>query len=195
MSRKRTDPRRRGRPRSPEVERAILEAALAVLADAGWDGLTMEAIAERGGVGKAAIYRRWDSKAGVLAAAVDLLVRGIRIPDTGSIRGDLLALMHGAVDLYSGQSGRLMPGLIAAMAREPSVAAAVRHGFLVPRRAALRAVLERGVARGELRADLDRELALDVMGGPLFYRLLVTGGPIDRTLAEGTVEVMLRGFS
>jgi hypothetical protein len=88
-----------------------------------------------------------------------------------------------------------MPSLVDAMSRDVELARAVREGFLAGRRAALRAVLERGVERGDLRADLDFELALDVLGGPLFYRLLVTGGPIDGQLAAGVVELILRGFA
>jgi hypothetical protein len=88
-----------------------------------------------------------------------------------------------------------MPGLVEAMSRDAALARTVRDGFLARRRAALRLVLERGVERGDLAAGLDAELALDVLGGPLFYRLLVTGGPIDDALAEGVVELILRGFA
>jgi AcrR family transcriptional regulator len=88
----------------------------------------------------------------------------------------------------------VMPGLVDAMSRDVELARTVREGFLAERRAALRAVMERGVERGDLRADLDPELALDVLGGALFYRLLITGGPIDRQLADGVVELILRGF-
>jgi len=103
--------------------------------------------------------------------------------------------MRNAIRVYRGptQAG-VMPGLIEAMRRDPPLANAVREGFLARRRAALRAVLERGVARGDLRGDLDYELALDVFAGPLFYRLLVTGGPIDRRLADGVADLVLRGF-
>jgi hypothetical protein len=80
------------------------------------------------------------------------------------------------------------------MSRDPRLARAVRTGFLARRRAALKEVVERGAARGDLRADLDHELVLDVFGGPLFYRLLITGGPIDERLAEGVVDLVLRGF-
>jgi AcrR family transcriptional regulator len=184
-----------GRPRSPETHRAILRAALEVLADAGWSGFTMQGVAARAGVGKAAIYRRWESREAVVAAAVEGMVSEIGLADTGSIRGDLLELMCRAVRLYGGEAGRLMPGLVSAMAQHEEVATAVRKVFLAPRRAALREVLERGVARGELRADIDRDLALDFLGGPLFYRLLITGGPLDETLAEGTVDVMVRGLA
>jgi hypothetical protein len=81
------------------------------------------------------------------------------------------------------------------MARKPELAKAVREGFLTRRRAALSEVLRRGVERGDLRPDLDVELALDVLGGPLFYRLLITGGPIDEQLAEGIADLVLRGFA
>ncbi|MEQ9569795.1 MAG: TetR/AcrR family transcriptional regulator [Longimicrobiales bacterium] len=187
--------RRSGRPRSEQTHQAILEAALQILADQGWSGFTMQGIADRAGVGKAAIYRRWKSREAVLIAAVERIVSEVGLPSTGSIRGDLLELMQRAVALYRGDSGRLISGLVSAMAQHEGVAVAVREAFLAPRRAALREVLERGVDRGELRPDIDRELALDFLGGPLFYRLLITGGPLDEALAEGTVDVMLRGLS
>jgi hypothetical protein len=88
-----------------------------------------------------------------------------------------------------------MPALVAAMNRDPALARATREGFLASRRAALREVVARGIDRGDLRPDLDVELALDALGGPLFYRLLVTGGPIDMNLARGVVDLLLRGFA
>ncbi len=184
-----------GRPRSRKVHRAILSATLALLAEEGWAGLTMEGIAERAGVGKAAIYRRWRSLDAVLIDAVDGMVGEIRIPDTGSIRADLEALMRQAVALYRGRPGRLMPGLVSAMAGHVEVARAVRDGFLAVRRQALAEVLRRAGARGELREDVDLELTLDFLAGPIFYRLLVTGAQIDDRLAEGTVDILLRGLA
>jgi AcrR family transcriptional regulator len=88
-----------------------------------------------------------------------------------------------------------MPSLVEAMSRDAELARLVRERFLAGRRAALRAVLERGIERGDLRVGLDIDLALDVLGGPLFYRLLITGGPIDEQLAEGIVELILHGFA
>src|SRR5262245_31912713 len=87
-----------------------------------------------------------------------------------------------------------MPNLVGAMARKPELARAIRDGFLAGRRAALSEVLRRGVERGDLRPDLDVELALDVLGGPLFYRLLITGGPIDEQLAVGVADLIMRGL-
>lgn len=185
---------RRGRPRSDRVHRAILQAALRLLREAGWSGFTVEGVAQRAGVGKAAIYRRWTSREAVLAAAVAAVVSEITIPDSGSAREDLLELMRQAVSLYRGDAGRMMPGLASAMAEHAEVATAVRVGFLGTRRAALMEVVDRGIARGELRPDIDRELTLDFLGGPLFYRLLITGGDLDDDLTEGTVDILLRGI-
>jgi AcrR family transcriptional regulator len=186
-----------GRPRDARADRAILEATLELIAELGVHGFRTEDVAARAGVGKGAIYRRYRSKDDLVMAAVAALVsEEIAVPDTGSTRADLLALMREAVELYSGSlAARLMPNLVGAMAQRPELAHAVRDGFLAGRRAALTEVLRRGVARGDLRPDLDLELALDLLGGPLFYRLLITGGPIDEELAEGVADLILRGFA
>ena len=191
-----TTPRSLGRPREERADRSIVRATLELIAEHGVGDLRMDDIAKRARVGKATIYRRYRAKDEVVTAAVAALVSDITVPDTGSTQRDLLELMRSAVDVYSGSvEAAAMPSLVDAMSRDVELARAVRDGFLAGRRAALCAVLERGVQRGDLRADLDFELALDVLGGPLFYRLLVTGGPIDRALAEGVVELILRGFA
>jgi AcrR family transcriptional regulator len=184
--------RLRGRPRDTRADRAILDATLELIAERGVYEFRTEDVAVRARVGKGAIYRRYRSKEELVAAAVEALVEEeILVPDTGSTRGDLLALMREAVALYRGsRAARVMPNLIGAMAQKPELAHAVRDGFLARRRTALAAVVRRGVERGDLRSDLDVELALDVLGGPLFYRLLVTGGPIDDDLAEGVVDLI-----
>jgi AcrR family transcriptional regulator len=185
-----------GRPRDERADRAILRATLELIAKHGVPALRMDDVADRAGVGKATIYRRHRSKEELVTAAIAALVSEIEVPDTGSTRGDLLALMQNAVGVYRASvEAAVMPSLVDAMSRDAALARTVREGFLAGRRAALGAVLERGVGRGDLRVDLDLELALDVLGGPLFYRLLVTGGPIDRQLADGVVELILRGFA
>ncbi len=185
-----------GRPRDERADRAILAATLELMAEKGAHDLRMEDVADRAGVGKATIYRRHRSKDELITAAVAALVSEITVPDTGSTRHDLLALMRNAIEVYRGSvHAAVMPSLVEAMSRDAELARLVREEFLARRRAALRAVLERGMDRGDLRADLDRELALDVLGGPLFYRLLITGGPINEQLAEGVVELILRGFA
>jgi AcrR family transcriptional regulator len=185
-----------GRPREARADRAILAAALELIAEGGVPNLRMDHVAARAGVGKAAIYRRYRSKDELVAAAVAAMVSEIAVPDTGSTRGDLLALMRDAVKVYAGPvAARAMPSLVEAMSRDAGLATAVRGGFLAGRRSALQAVLERAVDRGDLRPEIDVALALDVLAGPLFYRLLVTGGPIDEQLAAGVVDLILRGFA
>jgi AcrR family transcriptional regulator len=185
-----------GRPREQRADRAILDATLREIAEHGLGDLRIDDVAERARVGKATIYRRYRSKDELVAAAVTSLVSDISIPDSGSTEDDLRELMRNAVRVYRGSlEAGVMPGLVDAMSRDPGLARAVRQGFLKRRRAALAAVLERGVERGDLRPDLDLELALDVLGGPLFYRLLITGGPIDNKLADGVADLILRGLA
>jgi AcrR family transcriptional regulator len=191
-----TAPRLVGRPRDERADRAMLSATLELMAENGAHDLRVDDVAGRAGVGKATIYRRYRSKDELITAAIAGLVSEIAIPDTGRTRADLLALMRSAVGVYRGSvEAAVMPSLVEAMSRDAELARLVREGFLARRRAALRVVLERGIGRGDLRGDLDLELALDVLGGPLFYRLLITGGPIDEQLAEGVVELILRGFA
>ena len=185
-----------GRPREARLDGAIPAATLELIAEVGIHDFRMEDVAERAGVGKAAIYRRFRSKDELVAASVAALVSEITIPDTGSTREDLMALMGEAVAVYRDPiKAGVMPSVVGAMRQRPELARALREGFLAQRRAALRAVLDRGVVRGDLRPDLDVELALDVLGGALFYRLLVTGGPIDAKLAEGIADLVLRGYA
>jgi AcrR family transcriptional regulator len=186
----------RGRPREARTDRAILGAALELIAEPGIHQFRMDDVADRAGVGKGAIYRRYRSKDELVTAAIAALVSEITVPDTGSTQADLLTLMREAVEVYTGPlAPRLMPNLVGAMSARPELARTVRDIFLVRRRAALREVLERGIERGDLRPDLDLEFALDVLGGPLFYRLLITGGPIDEQLAQHVTELILRGFA
>jgi AcrR family transcriptional regulator len=188
--------RRLGRPRDTRADRAIVDAALELIADLGVHAFRMDDVAERARVGKAAIYRRYASKDELVVAAVAALVSDIAVPNTGSTREDLVALMREAVAVYADPvAAGVMPSLVGAMRGRPELAQAVREGFLAQRRQALRTVLDRGVARGDLSADLDADLALDVLGGALFYRLLITGGPLDDHLADGIADVILRGFA
>jgi AcrR family transcriptional regulator len=185
-----------GRPREARADRAIRAAALELMAEHGVHSVRMDDVASRAGVGKATIYRRYRSKDELVIDAVGGIVDEIEVPDTGSTAADLQVLMRDAVELYSGsRAARLMPSVVDEMSRNPEFAAVARERFLSGRRAALHEVFERGVRRGDLRSDLDVELALDVLAGPLFYRLLITGGPIDERLAVNVVDLILRGFA
>lgn len=185
-----------GRPRSEEAHAAILAAAVALTREVGYDAVTMDGIAARAGVGKATVYRRWAGKETLVAEAIDRMVRGIPDPDTGTTRGDVMALVTVSLSMYADPAtGPLLTGLVAAMARSARIAAAVRGGFVAAYREALARALRRGVARGELRADVDLEAAMDLLGGPFLYRYLLTGAPLDQALADQVVDVVLRGLA
>ena len=169
---------------------------MALIREVGYDAVAMDAIAARAGVGKATVYRRWASKEALVVEAVGRIVRAIPVPDSGTAEGDLLLLLRSAVRMYQDPaSAMLLSGLVAAMARSAPIAEAVRTGFVATWREAVRRVLERGQARGELRRGLDLELAIDLLGGALFYRYLLTGGPVDERLTRGVVDAVLRGLA
>jgi AcrR family transcriptional regulator len=197
MERRRlVSPRRPGRPRSEEAHSAILTAAISLIREVGYDALAMDAIAARAGVGKATVYRRWATKETLVADALERIMRSIPVPDTGTTEGDLREMMRSSLGMYRDPATKgLLSGLIAAMARSERIAQAVRSGFLATRREALLQVLKRGVARGDLQERLDFELAMDLLSGPLLFRMFITGGRIDERLTRDVVKVVLRGLA
>jgi AcrR family transcriptional regulator len=170
------DTRRPGRPRSPEAHAAILRAALELAVEGGLRGLSMEAIAARAGVGKATIYRRWNSKEALFAEAIGSIALNPEIPDTGSARGDFEAASGAAVDRMAPEAFRVLPRLMADAADDPELLEALHEALVRPRRAAIGTIVRRGVERGELRADLDVDLACDMLIGPLIARVLLSAG-------------------
>lgn len=185
-----------GRPRSEAAHAAILAAAIATVRDVGYDATTMDGIAERAGVGKATLYRRWESKEPLIADALAGIARAFPMPDTGSTRDDLAQVLRGSLGMYRDPATRgLLSGLIAAMARSPMIAGAVRGGFLAARTQLLHAVLARGVERGELRADVDLSVAMDVLRGPLLMRAMLSGDRIDEPFVTGVIDLVWRGLA
>lgn len=190
------EPRPRGRPRSAAAHDAILGAAIELIREVGYDAVTMDGVATRAGVGKATVYRRWKTREALVADAIGRIVQAMTVPDTGSVEGDLLVLLRGNAMLYADPASRaLLSGLVAAMARSAPIAAAVRSSFMAARHAAMRRILDRGVARGELRRGLDVELALALLNGAPFYRYLMAGDEVDDRLVRGTVRVVVRGLA
>jgi AcrR family transcriptional regulator len=176
-----TPSRRPGRPRSPEADRAILSTALELLAEEGLQGLRMEGVAARAGVGKTTIYRRFASAHELAAAALATLTTtlGPRV-DTGSVDGDLRAQLQRRVDLApSTRWNLLMPRLVVEAAGDPELHALVRRVLIDPERAAIVEIVRRGIARGELRRELDPELVTDALIGPLVYRVLIEAGDVS----------------
>ncbi len=179
-----------GRPRSAEADQAILQAALELLAETGYAALTMERVRERSGVGKATLYRRYGSKEELVRAAIVHLNSDIPMPeDTGSMVGDFAATAQ-VVLAGAARTGALtlMPRLLSEVAGNPDMHALFSEHLVEPRRRVVRGIVERAKARGEIRADVDPELAVDLMVGPVIYRLIISGG--DPTALGDPAELL-----
>jgi AcrR family transcriptional regulator len=181
-----------GRPRSATSTQAILDATLVLLAEQGFTGMSVDEIARRARAGKDTLYRRWPSKVALVIDAIDsLAAEQVLVPDTGELRQDLLSFVTDSIDLLTTDFGRIVAGLVGEATRNPELAEAF-HGFWASRRRAGRQLLERAMSRGELRPDTNLELGLDLVLGPVFYRLLVSGAALDRGFAGELVEQTLQ---
>ncbi len=189
-------PARRGRPRSQEADRAILEAAALILAERGLSGMSIEEVAARAGVGKTTIYRRWTSRG---ALALDAFLSEFQgqqpLPDTGTLRGDLLAALRAWIRSVTRTSaGPTLASLIAEAQRDPQLGAAWRDRVVEQLRAQHRIMLNRAVARGEIPAGIDQEVVLDLIFGAAYHRLLHGHQPLTDSFARKVVDVVMAGI-
>jgi AcrR family transcriptional regulator len=162
-----------GRPRSAKSHQAMLQAALELLAEVGFDAISIEAIAARAGVGKTTIYRRYSSKAELVADAIESIREEIIIPDTGSLWGDMDALVQSAAQISLNPLGRQTVAMIISSATSNSEFAQIYwRKYLQPRRNAFAVVLERAKARQEIQPDLDPDLVFDTMSGIMLYAMI-----------------------
>jgi AcrR family transcriptional regulator len=174
-----------GRPRDPEVDRRIAQAALELFADAGWAGFAMEPVARRAGVGKASLYLRWSSKEALLTDAVTLRMARVADVDTGTLHGDLVELATQMLDIYAGDTSRAALRLGLEAAAIPGVAEhyeAMRRAQML----AARAIVRRGIERGELAAGTSVTLLLDTLVGGAMMHALSTPPEKRADLARNT---------
>jgi AcrR family transcriptional regulator len=186
----------RGRPRSQEADRAILAAAVQLLAERGLAAMSIEEVAARAGVGKTTIYRRWPSK-GLLA--LDAFVTSFReqqpLPDTGTLRGDLVAALRAWVrTVTETPMGPMLTGLIAEAQHDAELHAAWRDRVTEPLRSQRRIILDRAIARGEIPASVDQEVVLDLLFGSAQHRLLLGHLPMTEDFIYKVVDVILGGI-
>jgi len=188
--------RRPGRPRSERADQAIIDAALGLFAESGPEGLCIERVAARAGVGKATIYRRWPGKEDLLLDAIATLKAPLPEPAGRSVREDLVTLL-GAMCQESGdpRRAREFALLLGEGAKYPRLMARYVETVLEPRREVVRAVLRRGMASGELRPDLDVEAALFMLIGAVVARRGHEQQLIPAGYAERVVDELLRGLS
>jgi AcrR family transcriptional regulator len=186
-----------GRPRSDEADRALLAAARELLAAHRPGEVSMEAIAARAGVSKATLYRRWGSLEEVGLALLEQMTETTApVGDLGDTRAELVAVVGRTIERLTDTSmGRVIQCLISPWITEPALHARFKERVIDRRREEVRGVLERGIARGDLRPDLDAELGADALVGPVFYRLVLSAEALDPALAERIVDGMLGGWA
>jgi AcrR family transcriptional regulator len=183
---------RTGRPRSTEADAAIHEAALALLAEGGFEALTMEALAQRAAVSKPTLYRRYHSPAEVaLGLVAQLDAQAVPVFDSGDLRADLLGVARGLVRLLRRSPfGGFVASLVGAQAAHPELAAATRE-YVEHRRVVVQQVIERGVERGELPPGTDAHYVLDLLLAPFYFRHLISNDPLDDAFAGRVVDSVL----
>ena len=165
-----------------------------MLGEGGYAGLRLDALAARAGVAKTTILRRWPSKAAIAAAAVErLALQTIDVPQSGTLRGDLHALLTSAVTVFTDGQGGFVPRLIRESGHHPEIANLI-DTVIHTRRLAYRRVLGHAIARHELDPDVDQDLLIDLLIGPIWTRLLITHDPITKTLINEIVDAITRAF-
>lgn len=178
--------------RGPARYQAILDATLDVLSETGFENLTIDAVASRARASKATIYRNWDGKAPLVADAITRW-HGMRFhaPDTGSLRGDLLALCRLLHAKINSRQGSMFVGLLRTIQEDPQLAERLRAQTHCHATAAYSAIIERAVSRGEISACPDPQLVLTIAPALMFFRKLFTGDPVDEQLLERIVDEIL----
>jgi AcrR family transcriptional regulator len=184
--------------RAERSKQAILDATRELLAEGDVGALTIEAVAARSGVAKTTIYRRWRDKweLALDAVMIDMLPGFANPDDVGDTRKELITFVNSVVKIWSTPPfGPAMQALVSEIATQPELAREYRERVVEPRRDQLAPVIERGIRRGDLRPDTDARLVHEFLVGPILYRLLLSGGPLDRKLGTQLVDAILEGLS
>lgn len=188
--------RARGRPRSARTDRAILDAARRLLEAGPVSALTMEAVAAEANVAKTTLYRRYRSKESLaLAVLAEMARQQVPVPDLGDTRSELVHAVHDtARTMTTTIAGRTIRGLVAALGDDPQLADEYRETLVALRRREMARVVQRGIARGDLPDSPRLALIGELLVGPLFWRLLMTGDPLDEQFAADLVDAVLGGL-
>ena len=185
-----------GRPRSQQAHQAILQAAGDLLERNGFAAVTMKAIAARAGVSKATIYRRWPNKAAIITEGfLEQIAPKIKFMEAGSVQESVRLQMHLLAKLFAGKRGRVIAALVGEAQNDATVSRAFLKHWIAVRRHDTRQVLALGIARGELRPDLDLDVAMDALYGPIYYRLLVRHLPLSEAFVDKLAEHVLHGIA
>jgi AcrR family transcriptional regulator len=183
-----------GHPRSEHARLAILRSTLKLLGENGFSDLTIEAVAAHASVGKATVYRWWPNKAVLIADAfASSTTRKLHFPDTGFVRADMSQQMRQLIKVFRSPRGRIVSAILGGGQSDPDLIAAFRERFLWPRRREAYATLKRGILRGELHKDVDMDLLLDSLYGPIYMRFLIRHDKLTPEFVDSLCELVLRG--
>jgi AcrR family transcriptional regulator len=183
-----------GRPRSEQARQAILRTTLKILGKNGFSDFKIEEVAARASVGKATVYRWWPNKGALIADAfASSTTRKLRFPDTGSVYADMSQQMRQLIKVFRSRRGRIVSAILAAGQSDKDLIEAFRERFLWPRRREAYATLRRGIERGELRRDLDPDLLLDSLYGPIYMRFLIQHDRLTPEFVDRLCELVLAG--
>ncbi len=183
-----------GRRRDEDAKKRILDAALEMLEEFGFAKTTVDGIAGRAGTGKATVYRWWPNKAAVMIEALRGAVSPeLPVPDTGELYGDIRLQLRNFVKLLSGRRGRIFKAFAVAAQNDPEVAEAFQTLWRKPCRRTTKIGLERH-RRKALRESVDLDVVLDVMYGPLYYRLLIGGNGLAVDYTDALADIIVRGI-
>jgi len=183
-----------GRPRSEQARLAILRSTLKILGREGFSDLTIENVAAQAGVGKATVYRWWPNKAALIADAfASSTTRSLHFPDTGSVTSDMSHQMRQLVKVFRGRRGRIVSAILGGGQSDSELIAAFRERFLMPRRMEAYATLRRGIRRGEIRKDVDMDLLLDSLYGPIYMRFLIQHARMTADFVDELCALVLGG--
>lgn len=190
-----TVPARRGRPRSETAHAAVLDATAELLVTVGLDDVSMDTIAARAGVSKATIYKWWPTKLAVALEAFGArMAHAVTIPDTGNARTDFTQELDTVMTYYQSPEGKAFATLLAQSQINPDARDTFRSQFLDERRSVVKEIWQRGVERGELRADIDPDTAMDLIYGPAIFRLLTGHAPLNTASAVAITTAALEGL-
>jgi len=178
-----------GRPRDAKIHTALLASTQELLLEQGFDRLSVDSVAARAGVGKAAIYRRWPGKTALVVAAVVDLTQVPPVPNTGSLRDDLLAC--GRTYVRNGRTQRILAGLMTAMVHQPELRTAARDAVGAPFTELFRAVIARAVERGDAPPSADPVSVSEVFPAMAFHRAAALGQPVDDDFVVRVVDRLL----
>ncbi len=183
-------PSKLGRKRDHTRDPEILDAALEVLSEEGYDGMTVEMVATRAKAGKATLYRRWPSKSELVLDAVACMksVDLDQLPDTGTLRGDLVAMIKAPSIKDAEKKLRIMAGLVSLLEREPGLADAAHRTIVAPRVEVNRILFQRAIDRGEIARSVDIELLSNVSSAMANYRTLILRKPVDRDFLISIID-------